>query len=136
MGCVLRVAGVSFDPDRFLRDSNLVAYKVWRRGEPKLSIDQANAFHRNSGMNITVSNADLGEFDQQVKNAIGFLRDHESELTRLVGFPGVDAVGLDFGTAWGDDSAMQTRHLPLELIRLVAQVGLDMEISIYAVSAH
>jgi hypothetical protein len=126
MGCVLRAFGSSFEPDAFLKGSALSPSKVWRKGEPRV---RPGEVRRSSGVNIAVSDADMADLRQQARDAIAFLQKNKGELARLVSFPGVEGVGLDFGIAWKQDVVTQTDSLPPELVRLAGELGLGVEIS-------
>jgi hypothetical protein len=85
-------------------------------------------------VNVAVSDADLTDLRQQARDAIGFLQSNKGELARLVSFPGVEGVELDFGIAWRQDVVTQTDSLPRELVRLAGELGLGVEISHYPAS--
>ncbi len=135
MACVLRAFGSDFDPDEFLKGSPLSPSKVWRKGEPRVSIGRSRSrVQDTSGMNVTVSDANVGDFQEQVRDAIGFLHSNKGELARLVAFPGIEEIVLDFAASWGKDVVTQTDYLPPELIRLAGELGLGIEISHYPIS--
>lgn len=129
MGCVLRAWGSNFEPDLFLENSTLSPGKIWRKGE----LRTGRGVHVTSGFNVSVSVADMMEFDEQKHDAIIFLRANQGELARLVSFAGVDGVALDFGIAWKQDVVTQTDSLPPDLVRLVGEIGLHLDISHYPV---
>lgn len=132
MGCLLRVAGQSFDPVAFLKNSTLSSDRMWRKGEPRAG-NVREKLHQDYGFNVVVSNADPTEFETQTRDAIAFLKGKNSELKRLGSIPGVELV-LDFDRSWTADMAMTTSRLPLELIALCADVHAAIEISTYAVA--
>jgi hypothetical protein len=135
MGCILRVFGSTFVPTEFLKDSALSPSKVWRKGEPRLVGKRAgNDIEDTSGMNVVVSNADVGDFRQQARDAIVFLHGNKSDLLRLISLPGVEEVGLDFAVAWPEGVVTHTDYLPPELIRLAGELGLAIEVSHYPLS--
>jgi len=59
-----------------------------------------------------------------------FLRKHQSELSRLASFPGVDDRHLDFGYHHRD-AAVQCDYLPPELLALAGSLGIGIELSLY-----
>ena len=132
MGCVLRAFGSTFDPDAFLKGSTLLPSKVWRKGEARGR--SGGDVRRSSGVNVAVSDADMTDLRQQARDAISFLQSNKGDLARLVSFPGVEGVGLDFGIAWRQDVVTQTDSLPPELVRLAGELGLGVEISHYPIS--
>ena len=135
MSCVLRASGRVFEPDEFLKASTLAPTRVWRRGDARASGARQRAdVSTTSGMTISVSGADLAAFQQQIHDAIAFLRSNSVELARLVSFSGVEDVSLDFASAWNDEAVTHTDALPSELIRLAGQIGLGIEVSHYPVS--
>lgn len=66
----------------------------------------------------------------QVVDAVSFLRSHDAEIRRLIQFPGVEGVTLDFGIARRDVAA-QFDYLPPELIQLAGSLALGIELSQY-----
>ena len=66
-------------------------------------------------------------------DAVEFLTESAAEVRRLVAFPGVTGVVLDFGIAWRDVVA-QSDQFPAELVRLAGSYGIALELSHYPVS--
>ncbi len=64
-----------------------------------------------------------------------FLRSEAKQVRRLVEWPGVEGVTLDFGIEWRDVAA-HCDHLPAELVRLAGELGLALEVSHYPISAE
>lgn len=77
-----------------------------------------------------MSEAPFTDLPGQVQDAMAFLADHAVEVARLVAFPGVEEVVLDFGVA-RRDVAVQTDRLPTELIRAAGRLGLGVDLSSY-----
>jgi hypothetical protein len=116
MSCVLRAIGAAFDVDAFLADSGLQAETVFHRGAAKLPGSPDGAKWSASGFNVAVSDdGGLDDLPLQVRDASRFLNQHEDELRRLGGFPGVEEVCLDFGIR-RRDVAMQTDVFPADLL--------------------
>jgi hypothetical protein len=67
-----------------------------------------------------------------VTDAVAFLSEHDAEVRRLVSFPGVTSVVLDFGLAWRDVAA-QSDQFPADLVRLAGACGIALELSHYPV---
>jgi len=131
---VLRASGPDFNVDTFVVHSNWHVAKVFHRGEavrPKIQPDGRK--RDRSGVNIVVSEAGLHDFAEQIQDAIKFLIDGAAEIRRLVGFPGVTSVVLDFGIAWRDVAA-QSDQFPADLVRLAGACGIALELSHYPVS--
>jgi hypothetical protein len=99
MSCVLRAKGVNFAVDEFLAGSPLKPIAIFRRGElPRYGDSQPDGPKPSfSGFNLSASDADFSEVQLQIANAIHFLEQNQAELARLVAFPGVEDVYLDFG---------------------------------------
>lgn len=133
MGCVLRAFGREFDPDQFLQGATVSPSKVWRKGEPRIGPLHGKV-QDNSGLNVTVSSAAIGDLEQQTRDAVGFLRNNKQELARLVAFRGLERAGLDFAVEWSKGAATQTDCLSRELIGLAGELGLDIEVSHYPIS--
>jgi hypothetical protein len=134
MAAVLRASGPDFDVDAFVAGSDWDDSTVYRRGEALFPNSRRNERqHPESGLNFVVSEAGFHEFPKQIEDAIQFLNDSASEVQRLVAFPGVTAVVLDFGIAWRDVVA-QSDRFPAELVRLAGSCGIALELSHYPVS--
>jgi hypothetical protein len=83
-GCILQVAGSEFDPDSFLANSTLQAYKVWHRGEPmSRSGPRASRVYECGGFRCDVSDV-YGVLSGQVEDAVQFLLTHRHEFERLL----------------------------------------------------
>jgi hypothetical protein len=134
LAAVLRASGPDFDVDAFVAESDWSIAKVFHRGQALLPETQPGGRKRaESGLNVVVSEADFHEFAEHVRDAIAFLTDDSAEVRRLVGFPGITGVVLDFGIAWRDAVA-QSDRFPADLVRLAGACGIALEISHYPVS--
>jgi hypothetical protein len=132
MSAVLRAYGTRFDVDAFLVDCTLPVCTVNRRGEPVRSGQPNGCLCEQSGIHVSASNADFGEFPRQIEESIAFLRANAQQIRRLCEFPGIEGVTLDFGIARRDVVA-QYDHFPAELVRLAGSLGLAIELSQYPV---
>jgi hypothetical protein len=131
---VVRACGRDFDVDAFLAASPWRPTKVFRRGEPVVPGTRAAGRRSGeSGFNVSVSEAGFDNFAGQLADAMEFLTNCEVEVRRLVQFPGVAEVVLDFGIARRDVAAQYDR-LPAELVRRAGACGLAIELSHYSVS--
>jgi len=131
-GCVLRAGGKTFDVDAFLRESPFEPCRVFRRGEPRL-LDPTTTLDE-SGFNLVVSEAGGDHLADQVRDAVAFLRANRPELRRLADQPGFEAAYLDFGCDFPYRRIVGRRHrLPIELIRECSEVGIEIEVSVYAI---
>ncbi len=127
MSAVLRAAGRNFNVDAFVVASRLKPCRVYHRGKSRLPGLPPD---KESGLNVPVSTAGFAEFSKQVAEATEFLRTQTDEIRRLVTFPGVEGVTLDFGIE-RRDVAVQCDLLPAELIRIAGSLGLSIELSQY-----
>jgi hypothetical protein len=84
-------------------------------------------------VNIRVSDADFDDLAQQVQDVIGFLGRYADDVRRLVAFPGVEGVDLDFGIR-RRDVAGQYDSFPPGLVSLAGSLGLGLTISHYEIS--
>ncbi len=133
MGCVLRAAGKDFDVDAFLAKSKLSPCAVFRKGQPKGS-DPKSKKLRYSAININVSNASFKNFKKQVKDAIKFLEENNTEIKRLARTKGLDGTPeLDFGVEH-QNVFVQSDCFPAELVSLAGKLGLGLMLSQYPVS--
>lgn len=132
MSAVLRASGPDFDVDAFVADCDWNIAKVFHRGEAR-NPRRTERKCQESGLNVVVSVAGFHEFPKQLEDAVEFLTRSAAEVRRLVTFPGVTGVVLDFGIAWRDVAA-QSDQFPAELVRLAGACGIGLELSHYPVS--
>jgi len=107
MSCMFRATGLDFAVDKFLQQSTLIPDSVWRRGERRL----AKRVHEGSGFSMVASHADMSNLQQQVEDAIPFLKANQVELEQLQNFPGIERIYLDFGIE-DRDVAVQCDYFP------------------------
>src|SRR5687768_6939756 len=118
MSCVFRVSGHDFQVDDFLDQSDLEPYDSWTRGESGL----AGRVHESSGFKSLASDAEMTEPDQQITEAIEFLKLHADDLETLQHFPGVEMAWLDFGIS-DRDTPVNSDYFPPELLRLAGNLN-------------
>jgi len=127
VSCVLRAAGTSFDVETFCAATTLPVLAKrhvgdqHRPGVPAL---------KRSSINVNVSDADFDSLAQQVDEAVAFLERYTDEVRRLVTFPGVEGVELEFGLRRRDVAA-QTDSFPPRLVSLAGGLGLGITVSQY-----
>ena len=85
---------------------------------------------QNPGFNLDVSRADFSELARSVEDAVRFLSQHSAELRRLLAFPGIEGVELDFAIE-DRELPVQTDRFPSQLLQLVGPLGIDIVISRY-----
>jgi hypothetical protein len=66
----------------------------------------------------------------QIADAVRFVEQNQAELARLVAFPGVESVSLDFGIE-ERDMAAQSERFPPNLLRVVGNLGIWLEFTLY-----
>lgn len=135
-GCVLRVHGPDFDPRDFLASIKLTPYAVFRRGDPRFPNfpNPEYRVHTSGGFQCDVSGDDGHDLRAQIDDAIAFLKQHRRDLRKLKREPAIEGKWLDFGyfcrlhpeTVW-----MQREFLPIELLRLCAELEIEIGLSLY-----
>jgi hypothetical protein len=129
MSCVLRAWGVSFAVDEFLAASALKPITVFRRGE-RQSTKLEGPILEGSGFHAVASDAEFSDLEVQIADAVRFLEHNQRELARLVGFPGVDRISLDFGID-ERDVVFQHERFPPNLLRIAGNLGIWLEFTLY-----
>ena len=110
MSCVLRVS--SPDMQTSLSKISLLPFRV-----------------ENGVAHFDVSEAELSEFNAQIKDAIKFLQIHNEDIQRIMNEPNTSGV-LDFAIEWRD-VALQCDNFPAPLVREAGSLGLELELSHY-----
>jgi hypothetical protein len=132
--CVLRVTGEHLDVDQQVAVSGLTPDNVFRVGEPRRMLQPDGERYGESGFTVEVSRGSWSSLDEQVNDAIRFLKQHEHALTKLRGDPGVDDMRLDFRIDLRIDRKTvmaQFDYFPPELVSRAGALGLGLEISVY-----
>ena len=134
-GCYLRIAGTEFDPDSFLATASLIPASVWHVGDPLAkSGPSASRFREWAGFACDVSDAD-GDLEQQIDDAIAFLTQHRDDLLLLNADSTIEDRRLDFGfDSRLGDVAVQGEWLPVDFMRLAADLNIDVALSLYPAS--
>ena len=131
MSCVLRARGTNFAVDEFLSTSTLKPIVVARRGQPLYPNSPPGSTIPNaSGFHAVASEADFSQLQVQVGDAVRFLEQNHTELARLVAFPEVERVSLDFGIEERDVAA-QSECFPPDLLRIAGSLGIWLEFTLY-----
>jgi hypothetical protein len=131
--CVLRVTGVSFDAEQYLRTSVLTPYKVFRAGEPRFS-SRPDRVHQTSGFSVDVSRAPWSDLRGQIADACRFLEQHADELRVLTGLSSVEDIRLDFPSELRigrNNVVAQFDYFPPELLKAAGDLGVGIELSTY-----
>lgn len=129
--CVLRARGASFAVDEFLAASTLKAITVFHRGQPQWSeAPPGSPIPYESGFHAMVSEAEFSELLIQIEDAIQFLEQNQIELARLLAFPDVQRVSLDFGIE-ERDMAAQSERFPPKLLNTLGRLGIWLEFTLF-----
>ncbi len=130
-GCVLRASGRCFDVDGFLQQSTLQACASFRKGQARVA--GGRRISDSDGLNVEVSTADGDHVPLQIQEAAEFLKANREELRRLVAWPGVEEVQLDFGWDFPyQRTVAQFQFFSPQFLRECGGLGIGMEISVYA----
>lgn len=136
-GCVLRISGEEFNPDKFLEMSTLVPYKVMHRGDQVCPVGpRSDQVFEYGGFKCDVSEID-GNLEGQIADAIRFLKENRADLQKLRTETSVQSRWLDFGIDCRIDRrkvVVQGEYLPIELIKLCGELDIEIGISIYPAS--
>ena len=129
-GCVLRVESATTDVEPLITASGLHPIVIHRRGQPK--VPGTKILSRTPGFNIEVSSS-AGGIENQARDAVRFLKRHESALRQLRHCRSFKAMTLDFGlydratAKW----PWPSYRLPRSLIQLASKHGIEIELSFY-----
>jgi len=131
MGCYLRAFGRNFDVDAFASDTGIQLVDRFRRGEPRNRASKV--LNETSGVVIEISDAKFADFEQQMRDAIEFLRSSRYEVSRVAEYAGVEDVYIDFGVRWPRDPVESWSFEP-EIIELLSGLGVGLVLTQYPVS--
>lgn len=127
----LRIMGRAFDVDRAIEGCPLLPCKIWRLGEKTQR--SSSRLNDQSGATFLVSEASGGHVPVQVSDAIAFMKSHGPDLRKLIASDGVEHAFIDFGWDFPfDRSPYQWNHFPTELLKLCAETGLSICVSVCA----
>jgi hypothetical protein len=124
----LRISGSELDIDAMLVKSSLSPLVKWKKGEGRSAKGRT---HASSGANFSLSEAEIGNFKQQISDATNFLASNSAAIRQLAMFPGVEDAALDFGASISEESAAVFCNLPASLVALAADARIALEISVY-----
>lgn len=135
MSCILRISGKNFDVDAFIKQSLLVAYSFWRKGErrfPDGAESSINKINDSSGIRILASEADFSELSKQIEETIVFLQNTHEEIKKITSLPTVEWATLDFG-AEIHPPGWSSFTFPPELLSLAGFAGVSLCLSVYPI---
>jgi hypothetical protein len=130
--CVLRISGAEFAVDDFVSTSDLTsdrdAFTVWHKGEPL-----RDKSREDSGFILDICDVGSKGLKAQIEKVTAFLSNHYGEIKKLMETQGVESGVLDFAIAKRNVAA-QFDRFPADLIRLAGGIGLEIELSQYAIA--
>jgi len=130
--CVLKIHSKtrSFKDQPALR--SLPVYSIHNKGEVRQK--RTGKLYDNNRVSLDVSDAEWDEFPKQTNEAIEFLKQNREALLELLN-AAEDIEGyLDF-PLWSrlnGEIVNQNDHIPKELISIAGELGIGIEMSIYA----
>jgi hypothetical protein len=114
----------------------LEPYREFRPGDLSTSGRNKGQRWKYGGISLSVSDAN-GDLEQEVRDAIAFLRHNFDSLRTIVSDESVDDARLDFAhyCRIGNNAFAQFDYLPPELLRLAGDLGIGIELSLYLVGS-
>ena len=130
-GCVLRVTTKTEQVDAAVNASGLRPIAVFNRGAPKVPGGARVA--ASSGFNVEVSESE--DLDEQVRDAVRFLKRHAVGLRRLHRLRIFGGMTLDFasGDRGTENVPWPSYRFPFALVELAGKHRIEIELSIYGV---
>ncbi len=126
--CVFVASGLNFDVDRYLAASPFKAMTVFRKGDIPPKNNPERKPRPDSGFVVLISGDQQLDLHPQLREALGFLKEHEAEWKAVRG-AGVDNMLLDLGVQVGD-RVQQAQYLPPELIAAMGRLGMGLIFSV------
>ena len=130
MSAYFRILGKSLDIEALLKNVSLEPDRVWIKGEPRFKSDPNSQLNEKSCASFIASDADMDNFELQIKEAQSFLERNLDTIIQIVKFPGIDEATIDFGIELRD-VAIHCDYLNPQFLAIVAQVGIGIELSHY-----
>jgi hypothetical protein len=132
MSCILGFLGENFNVDAFVKQSGIIPYSVFYKSDPKYQSKPDGPKLESSGCKVEVSKAGFDEFNEQVSDAILYLNANRHSLQYITSTEGLEHAYLDFGANFNPANGfVQNQHLPLELLKLAAEYGISINLSMY-----
>lgn len=133
MSCMFRVSGENLEIGKLLKEVPLEPHRVWIKGKPRFKSNPNSRVVETSGAAFIVSNADMAEFEAQIKEAAAFLKVNMAQIKQMVSFEGVSEATFDFGIELRD-VAIHCDYLSPEFLGYIAEAGIGVELSHYPCS--
>jgi hypothetical protein len=128
MGCVLHVTGANLAPSLVLDGTGLQPYAQYRSGDLQTVGRKKGEPWEYGGFKLLVSDAD--DLKQQIRDASDFLRNNFNSLRIALSAETVEDARLDFGY-FHRPVVAQFDYLPPDFLRLAADLGIGVELSLY-----
>ena len=133
--CVVRVTAKNFRVDDFLSATTLRPQRVWRTGDVRHLADGRAEVLDTSGVVLSVSDALPDRVAPLLDEIRSFLMANGDQLRRLHDMIQDGEMVLDIAVAWDAEKASHHEHIPADVVALLAEYGLGIELSYYAVSS-
>ncbi len=135
MSCVLRITGKDFDVDGFLKDTGLIPYIQYKKGDQRTYPKDQSVEYDDNGCSFDLSEADFDNLEQQQVDAIDFLKTNFEKLKTIYTYKlyPSDKPTIDFGieTRMKGDTVIQSDYFPPELLKLAGELGFGILLSQY-----
>src|SRR5262245_20973787 len=124
-GCVLRVASKTSKVEDLIKISGLDPIAIRRKGHPRSP--GATTLSTSSGFTVVVSEADV-VLEEQVRDAVQFLKNHSRGLARLRRNKSYKGMTLDFGLydRASEDIPWPSYRLPARLVTLAGEHDVEL----------
>lgn len=134
MPCSFAIGGENFDAVAFLNETKLENVDVKFKGEKFSPRREPRPFSYVGG---NASLAGFDDFDGQIRETVQYLENHRSQLSLIKTMPGITFATLNFGVHFDmkiySKNGLKVYTWPEHLIRLAAELGFNLELSLYAV---
>ena len=119
------LSGEDFSVDAAMAGSPLFAHAdVHRRGEAT-GFESEPVFEA-SGLQVWIGGDEEAGLEQQIREALGFVRNYAAEIRRLRGLPGITVAHLRFSDHWPNGIGAHSAVLPSALLLACGELGLDI----------
>lgn len=131
MSCVLRISGENLDIDNFVKKTQMSGFDIWHKGDA-LGLS-AHKKKKSSGASIITSDSDFHDIKGQIEDTVRFLINYKNNLKIIASTDNIDHAIIDFGidSITNENQLTQTFRFPKDLIKLCAELHLEIEVSIY-----
>jgi hypothetical protein len=132
---MLHIIGSNLNIDAFLEKSKLRVEKKRYKGEARFTTKPGGEKLPYSYVSVATSNADFSDFPKQLEDTIRYLRRNKDKLRHITSTKGIQYANLDFGIDLriiNGNGMTQSDYFPHRLVKLAAELGLGIEVSIYA----